>query len=794
MENRIQILLIEDHAPDARLIHEYLRQVPGSQRYKLTTATTLRDGREILKQKKTDIILLDLALPDSIGFDTFENIYNEFSDLPIVVLTGDTDEKLGRRAVASGAQDFISKGDLSASYLARVITYALERHQLQRNLLEAQKLARIGNWDLNIETNEMNCSPIVYSIFETKAGEEFKTLQDYLLAVHPEDQQAVALKLKLVFENGGAFECDHRILMPDGRVRFAIFQGKAQMNAHNHPEKLVGSVQDITDRKQIEDLKRTNELNQRANQLRQEFLAKTSHEIRTPLNPILLLTTLLLDSQLSITQREQLEVIKSAGETLLALVNDILDLSKIEAGKIDFSHHAFHLRQVFDHVEDMTELTANSKGLKLVFKLDERIPDRLVGDNVRLTQILLNLVGNAVKFTHKGEITIEARLIDKSGDNANIYFRVSDTGIGIPQDKLKVIFESFQQVENEENRRQGGTGLGLTIVRQLVKLQGGNINVTSKMGEGSAFDFELGFDLTIPEDEKGVKQEVIIDKSKVTGMDVLLVEDNPLNQMVTQRLLTDWGIHVDIANNGRECITMLGEKGYNLILMDVQMPEMNGYEATRHIREKMESPVREIPIIALTANAFTGSDDECLRVGMNDYLSKPIEIDALYTKIVRHAETGKRKLDMTLQSNGKNNTEIKEPTPPPVPEENNTKETETMPEKQFTDLTYLQQISGGDETIIRKTIEKFLETTPEMLEKMSLQLSEGAYEDLGRTIHKLKSSVAFMGINSIRDTMLEVEKIIKTHANVSDLPDMIRTIRQVIEGSFSELEKSLPAY
>ncbi|MEZ4776448.1 MAG: response regulator [Bacteroidia bacterium] len=791
MENRIQILLIEDHIPDARLIHEYIRQVTH-QRYNLIIAGTLKEGREILFNKKIDIILLDLNLPDSMGFDTFENIYSEFPLHPIVVLTGETDEKLGLRAVKSGGQDFISKNDLSSKYLSRVINYAIERNQLQRNLHQAQDLAKIGNWDLNIETNEMTCSPIVYSIFETKQGEEFRTLQDYLMAVHPEDQQEVALKLKKVFEDGGSFEVDHRIAFPDGRVKYSVFQGKAQMNQDNHPEKLVGSVQDITERKQIEDLKQMNELNARAMQLRQEFLAKTSHEIRTPLNPILLLTTLLLDSNLSSTQREQLEAIKSAGETLLAVVNDILDLSKIEAGKIDFSHHGFNLRQVFDHVEDMMELSANGKGLKLIFNLDNRIPERLVGDNVRLTQILLNLVGNAIKFTHKGNITIEAKLIDQSKEKVNIYFKVSDTGIGIPQDKLKVIFESFQQIENEDNRRQGGTGLGLTIVRQLVKLQGGNINVTSNVGEGSAFDFELGFDLTLP--EEGPKPEVVIDKTKFTGMEILLVEDNPLNQMVTRKLLSDWGIDIQIANNGRECIEKLEEKNYDLILMDVQMPEMNGYEATQHIREKMDSPYREIPIIALTANAFTGSDDECLRVGMNDYVSKPIEIANLYTKILQHARTGKRKLDSTQQSNGKQQLHVNGNGSNNSPKEESLKTLDNMPLKQYTDLTYLEQISGGDATIIRKTIEKFLETTPDMLEKMSLQLDNKEYDELGKTVHKLKSSVAFMGINSIKETILEVEKVIKTHSNQQTLQALVGKIREVIESSFAELENSLPTH
>lgn len=795
MQSKTHVLLIEDNPGDVRLIKEFFR-APNAQEYELFFSESLEGGRKILLSEKIDIILLDLILPDSMGFDTFLALYNEFPTYPIIVLTGLQDAKLGLRALKHGGQDFLNKEQLNADLLIKTIQYGIERKKLLRDLEEAQTMAKMGTWSLDLTTNEMTVSPIVFSIFEKEPGKGLASLRDYLEIVHPQDQKAVALELKKVFESGGTFETYHKILLASEKVKYVIFQGKTENDINDNPVRLVGTIQDVTERNEVENLKREKELAEESIKLRQEFLAKTSHEIRTPLNPILLLTTLLLDSQSNLTlqQREQLEAIKAAGDTLLAVVNDILDLSKIEAGKIDFSKQAFSLRQVFDHMEDMMELNAKEKNLQLNKHIDPRIPDKLVGDNVRLTQILLNLVGNAIKFTHKGSITVDAHLKSLEAEEALIQFKVTDTGIGIPHNKKKLIFESFQQVENDDNRRNGGTGLGLTIVRQLVKLQGGNIEVESEEGKGSVFEFELAFGLTTEEFEQPFKKAIEIDKNKLSGVEILLVEDNPLNQMVTKKLLLDWGIHLQIANNGREGIEKLKERNYDLILMDVQMPEMDGYEATRYIRQQMKSPEKDIPIIALTANAFSGSDDQCLQVGMNDYVSKPIEIVNLYSKIVQHANP--EKLNRTPQeedtagSNGSENQgnggDQQEG------EKDNHTEVE-MAEQQYTDLSYLNQISGGDEIIIKKTVEKFLETTPEMLDSMDSQLAEGDLDQLGKTAHKLKSSVAFMGIEAIRETILEIERIVKTHDEEDKLAPLVGRVRYVIEKSFGELKATLPA-
>ncbi|MEL7339626.1 MAG: ATP-binding protein, partial [Bacteroidota bacterium] len=553
---------------------------------------------------------------------------------------------------------------------------------------------------------------------------------------------------------------------------------------------------------------------------------RTSHEIRTPLNPILLLTNMLLRSDLSEQQREQVETIKNAGETLLAVVNDILDLAKIEAGKIMFSSHTFNLRQIFRSIEDIMELNAREKNLELLFEIGNTVPENIVGDTVRLTQIFLNLIGNAIKFTHKGYIRVSARNIHAGEGKCTLEFKVKDTGIGIPKGKLDEIFEGFKQLDVDTNRRYGGTGLGLTIVQQLVQLQGGEIKVESEMHEGSCFTFTLEFEISQSTTPVHT-EEINVDYSQVEGLDILLVEDNPLNQLVTKKLLSDWKISVDIANNGREAVEMLEERMYDLVFMDLQMPEMNGIEATRVIRNQMARPTCEVPIVALTANAFTGTDDECLQVGMNDYVSKPIQMKNLYSKIIQHARPAEPDLDDTSSEEplsplaedtppSPSNNPIRTPatnTPTPQPLRSPSAEssapngnilhqpastsvgTSIIDVKDpVINLDYLKEISGGDAGIISKTIQKFLETTPEILDQMDDHLEQGDHNNLGRAAHKLKSSVAFMGIDMIKETILEIERITKTGQDVDQLSQHVSKVRAVLEQGYVELEEALQSF
>lgn len=398
-------------------------------------------------------------------------------------------------------------------------------------------------------------------------------------------------------------------------------------------------LHDISERKQDEQkLKLAKERAEASERVKQLFLANMSHEIRTPMNAIIGFARLLEEADLSPEHREYVNAIKQSGDNLLVIINDILDISKIEAGKIVFEKSKIDLQGMINSTISMFQTRTEAKNVKLSYTVDPAIPAVIIGDAVRLNQILLNLLSNAVKFTKKGEIEVISKLVSDDKKNVRIRFSVSDTGIGIPPEQLDTIFESFTQATVGTTRRFGGTGLGLSIVKQLVELQGGKITVKSEPGKGSVFTFTLEFQRG--EQEEGAELSEI-KKEKDTplrhegGVRILVVEDNPVNQLLAVRVLSKWNFVAEVAENGRIAIEKLEEKEYDLVLMDIQMPEMDGYEATTLIRKKKWAH-GTIPIIAMTAHAIKGEREKCLSLGMNDYVSKPFEPKELYTKIIKY--------------------------------------------------------------------------------------------------------------------------------------------------------------
>ena len=362
---------------------------------------------------------------------------------------------------------------------------------------------------------------------------------------------------------------------------------------------------------------------------KQQFLSNMSHEIRTPLNVIIGFTKVLLKTKLTRKQKEHLTAIKMSGETLTVLINDILDLAKVDAGKMIFEQTPFKMATSITAMIHVFETKIQEKNIQLIKKYDNAIPKVLVGDPVRLHQIILNLISNAVKFTNEGEITVSVQLLNEDEENATIEFAVTDTGIGIAKEKIENIFKNFQQATDQTTRLYGGTGLGLAISKQLVEAQGGTIIVKSKLKEGSTFSFILPFKKT--EAEAELETETFEVDEGVKNIKVLVVEDSALNQLLMKTLLDDFELEHDIAANGKLAIEMLKNKSYDVVLMDLQMPEMNGFEATGYIRNQMKS---NIPIIALTADVTTADLQKCTAVGMNDYISKPVDERLLYGKIV----------------------------------------------------------------------------------------------------------------------------------------------------------------
>ncbi|MES2386978.1 MAG: ATP-binding protein [Bacteroidota bacterium] len=369
-----------------------------------------------------------------------------------------------------------------------------------------------------------------------------------------------------------------------------------------------------------------------------QFLSTMSHEIRTPMNAVIGITHLLLQDEPKPEQMENLKTLRFSAENLLVLINDILDFSKIEAGKIDFEEVDFSLSELLSGIRHSFAYKAEEKHIRLRIRKEEDIPDVLVGDPTRLAQVLTNLVGNAVKFTEKGSITLDIELNKRDDKQITLDFIIEDTGIGIPQDKIDTIFDRFTQAGANTTRKYGGTGLGLSIVKRLVEMQGSSVHLESIEGKGSKFSFSLTFRHSSRSSVRNRSYQNLGTFKSLKGVNLLLVEDNPINVMVARQFLNKWDISVDYAENGRIAVEKIQAKDYDVVLMDLQMPEMDGYTASRLIRELPDEKYKKLPIIALTASAMLEVQDQVFKTGMTDYVTKPFNPSDLYNKIAMHTQ------------------------------------------------------------------------------------------------------------------------------------------------------------
>jgi signal transduction histidine kinase/DNA-binding response OmpR family regulator len=430
-----------------------------------------------------------------------------------------------------------------------------------------------------------------------------------------------------------------------------------------------------------------------AAQIKENFMANMSHEIRTPMNAILGFTNLLKKNNLDQQSAEYLQTIQKSGENLLTIINDILDLSKIEAGMMRIESAPFSIRSLLLDVEDMFKERADKKQLHISMRVNDSLPDNLEGDAFRLTQILVNLVGNAFKFTSKGSITVKISNEGVTDNKIKAGITVSDTGIGIVKEKLATIFNRFQQAEDAVTRKYGGTGLGLSIVKDLVILQQGSINVESEPGKGTTFHITVC---------------------------VLVVEDNEMNQSLIKHLFKNWKLDFDLASNGIEAISKLKNKKYNLILMDIQMPEMDGYTATQEIRNNLKLA---IPIIAMTAHALTGEKEKCLGYGMDDYISKPIREEELHSLITKFTAINQNAVQ-------KNITADKSPDA-----------------YRYINLKYMKEISNGNTEYEKTVTGQFIEAIPVEIKLLEDSFRINDLTILRQTAHNLKTTISIMGLD-----------------------------------------------
>jgi len=586
-----------------------------------------------------------------------------------------------------------------------------------------------------------------------------------------------------VFANGSVADSPLTLRHKDGKLTDVLFNGSVYKDDHGNVLGVVIVARDVTEQKRIagelteaivfaelavgiaEEAKikaeEATRVAENAVKSKQQFLSNMSHEIRTPMNAIIGFTKVLLKTDFTIQQKEYLQAIKLSGNALIVLINDILDLAKVDAGKMIFEQIPFKMAISLSAMLHLFESKIREKNIALIKEYDAKIPEVLIGDPMRLHQIILNLMSNAVKFTHKGEIVVSVRLLKENENNVSIEFLVKDTGIGITEEKKGKIFENFQQASSGTTRLYGGTGLGLAIVKQLVEAQGGSISITSKIDVGSTFGFILNFPKTKAEAELELGTMEL--DPDIKNIKVLVVEDIALNQLLMKTLLDDFGFERDIADNGKIAIEKLKANTYDIILMDLQMPEMNGFEATDYIRHTMNS---DIPIIALTADVTTVDLEKCRFVGMNDYISKPVDEKLLYTKIVGLV---------------KKTTIIKETVVDIA--------VETIRLK-CTDLQYLIHRTKSNPVLMMEMISLYLMQTPPLIDAMKQGMHDKDWKALYAAVHKMIPSFSIMGINADFENMAKkVQEYASTQLQLDGIPEMVLQLETVCSQACEELKE-----
>ncbi|OWY20568.1 PAS domain S-box protein [Sphingobacteriales bacterium UPWRP_1] len=958
MSEKIKVLLIEDNPGDAKLVEIYLRESPTID-FEMTQVTRLGEGIELANRKKDfDIVLLDLHLPDSKGFQTLTKAIEGFpKSTSIVILTGLDDESIGIKAVESGAQDYLVKGQIDTTLLTRSVLHAIYRRKMQlevettaRNLkisedrlLLAQGIAHIGNYEFIPAINQIYWSIEVYNILEVKNGQpepsfdllsrfatgpdqddikrRYRQIEDgklpifnfeypvsvgepqrvkYLrnqgkvitdpqtgkvaqiigtiqdITAYKEAQEMLIQsreRYKVVFEQsqdaiymttrsgelmeyntsflnllqitpetvnhininnyyhlpkqrdafhqkieqeGSVKDFEIKFKRPDGEIIDCAVTATLWKSLEGEIMGYHGIIRDITTAKRTQELIKAKEVAEQSARLKEQFLANMSHEIRTPMNVVVGMTHLMETTNPSPKQTEYLNALKLSANNLLYLINNILDFSKIEAGKIELEKRPFNIRDLINDLVSTYKFKAHEKNINLFTQIDVALPDIVNGDSVRLYQILNNLFSNALKYTQKGEVMLIARCIANSENATEIEFAVKDTGIGIAPDKQEKIFESFTQAAEDTTRLYGGTGLGLTIARNLVNLFGGEIHLESEVGKGSVFSFRILFDKSFLPDSFTSQDESSLfippsikaknlnpvrvyadenlknnhpelpEKAPDKPISILLVEDHRLNQIVASDLLKKWSeqVYIDIANNGQEAINMLqtGKNNYDVIFMDISMPVMDGYEATIYIRKHLPPPVCNTPIIAMTAHAFNTNAERCFESGMNEFITKPINPNALYAKLAK-----------VLANN-----------PKPVKEEPVLTQTNTDlngKAHQIINLSYLQTLAGNDPDVLLTMVETIVADLPSEIAALEEHFEAGNFDLLKATAHKMKSTCAYMGTENLKELARTIENHIwegkdtnLLHPMVTQLANDSRLAHAELVLSLNELKKTHATY